>query len=82
MPELNGKAFKVAGSATNTFQLSGENSTDYGEYVSGGKVNKEIYTLNNYKVEIGVASNTNDQVTNVNKSAFLKFQELLLTQYI
>ena len=72
MPELNGKAFKVAGSATNTFQLSGENSTDYGEYVSGGKVNKEIYTLNNYKVEIGVASNTNDQVTNVNKSAFFK----------
>ena len=27
---------------------------------------------NNYKVEIGVASNTNDQVTNVNKSAFFK----------
>lgn len=36
MTQLNNRAFTVAGVAANTFQLSGENSTAYGAWTSGG----------------------------------------------
>jgi len=36
MTEVNGRRFTVANAATNTYELSGVNSTGYGAYVSGG----------------------------------------------
>jgi hypothetical protein len=40
MTEINGLTFTVAGVATNTFQLSGINSTAYTAYISGGTWSK------------------------------------------
>ena len=51
MPEANCKIYKVAGAATDTFQLTGVNGTDFTPYVSGGKVIKkdQIFdSANNY----------------------------------
>jgi hypothetical protein len=36
MTSLNGNTYTVAGATTNTFQLSGVNTTSFGAYVSGG----------------------------------------------
>lgn len=74
MPELNGQTFKVANKNTNDFQLSGEDSTNYGEYVSGGIVNKAVLTYDDMKMNVAVAGNSNAQVTEVNKTVFLKVQ--------
>lgn len=38
MTEVNGRRFTVANATANTFELSGENSTSYGAYTSGGTV--------------------------------------------
>lgn len=38
MTQLNGNVYTVAGATTNTFQLTGINSTGYTAYVSGGTV--------------------------------------------
>jgi hypothetical protein len=38
MTQVNGKSFTVAGATTNTFQLSGIDSSAYDTYVSGGTV--------------------------------------------
>ncbi|MDO9381823.1 MAG: ubiquitin-activating E1 FCCH domain-containing protein [Hyphomicrobiaceae bacterium] len=38
MTNLNGNTYTVAGATTNTFQLSGINSTGYGAYSSGGTI--------------------------------------------
>lgn len=42
MVEVNGREFTVAGATTNTFQLSGINSSAFTAYVSGGQVAKII----------------------------------------
>lgn len=46
MTQLNGNVYTVAGAATNSFQLSGINSTGYTAYSSGGtaKLVRTIYT--------------------------------------
>lgn len=43
--ELNQKIFTVANKTTNTFELSGIDSTDYGTYLSGGYVRKRVQTI-------------------------------------
>jgi hypothetical protein len=43
MTQLNGNSYTVAGVTTNTFQLSGVNSTGYGAYTSGGTVSTYKY---------------------------------------
>ena len=40
MTELNDRAFVVAATATNTFQLQGANGTSYSKYKSGGTIRK------------------------------------------
>lgn len=72
MPELNGKTFKVANKTTNTFELSGENSTDYGAYASEGLVNKYVATYADMQMNVAIASNSNSQVMEVNKTVFLR----------
>lgn len=42
--ELNNREFTVAGATTNTFNLSGINSSTYGAYTSGGEVSR-IYEI-------------------------------------
>jgi hypothetical protein len=42
MEELNGRKFTVASSTTNTFELSGEDSSAYGAYDSGGDISPSI----------------------------------------
>jgi hypothetical protein len=44
MTELNGKEVTVAGATTNTFQLSGVNTTSYGAYISGGTAQR-VYQI-------------------------------------
>lgn len=44
MTEVNGKRFTVGSTTTNTFELSGINSTSFGAYVSGGEVSR-VYEL-------------------------------------
>jgi hypothetical protein len=43
MTQLNGNTYTVAGVTTNTFQLSGTNSSGYGAYTSGGTVSTYKY---------------------------------------
>lgn len=50
MTQLNNREFTVANAATNTFELSGTNSTGYGAYVSGGTASK-IYEIASPYVE-------------------------------
>lgn len=45
MVELNGRLFTVANATTNTFELSGENSTDYAAYASAGTARKVLVPL-------------------------------------
>lgn len=48
MTELNGRSFTVANKTANTFELSGENSTSYGDYLagfSGGYARKYVSTV-------------------------------------
>ena len=45
MTELNTRTFTVAGSATNTFQLSGENGSAHTAYISGGEARKKVTCL-------------------------------------
>ena len=44
MTRLNGRRFTVANKTTNTFELSGENSTNYDSYTSGGTAAK-VYEI-------------------------------------
>ena len=44
MTRLNGRRFTVANKTTNTFELSGENSTSYDSYTSGGTAAK-VYEI-------------------------------------
>jgi len=44
MTELNGKEVTVAGATTNTYQLSGINTTSYGAYISGGTAQR-VYQI-------------------------------------
>ena len=44
MTEINGRFFTVANVAANTFELSGENTTSYTTYTSGGTVAR-VYTI-------------------------------------
>ena len=44
MTQVNNETFTVAGTATNTFQLSGINSSAYTAYTSGGVVTVEATT--------------------------------------
>lgn len=55
MTQLNtGRTFTVAGATTDTFQLSGVDSTSYGTYVSGGTVSR-VYTIPTPYVEDDLA---------------------------
>jgi len=45
MTELNGRTFTIANVAANTFELSGENSSSYTTYVSGGSAYKQVTTI-------------------------------------
>ena len=44
MTQVNNETFTVAGTSTNTFQLSGINSSAYTAYTSGGVVTVEATT--------------------------------------
>ena len=46
MTELNDKCFKVANKATDTFELSGINSTGYAAWTSGGTTQRAFLTVN------------------------------------
>jgi len=48
MTEVNGRRFTVANKTTNTFELSGVNSTDYTTYSSGGTASKVYEISTNY----------------------------------
>lgn len=48
MTELNNREFTVAGSTTNTFQLSGINSSGFTTYTSGGTVGKIVEVTTTY----------------------------------
>lgn len=45
MTELNTRTFTVAGSTTNTFELSGENGTAHTAYISGGEARKKVTSV-------------------------------------
>ncbi|CAB4213458.1 Ubiquitin-activating enzyme E1, FCCH domain containing protein [uncultured Caudovirales phage] len=48
MTELNGKEVTVANVATNTFELSGVNTTSYGTYTSGGTAQRVYQITTSY----------------------------------
>ena len=48
MTEVNGRRYTVANKTTNTFELSGVNSTDYTTYSSGGTASKVFEISTNY----------------------------------
>jgi hypothetical protein len=48
MTEVNGRRFTVANKTTNTFELSGVNSTNYTTYSSGGTASKVYEISTNY----------------------------------
>jgi len=48
MVELNNRVYTVAGVTTDTFQLSGIDSSNFGTYVSGGQVAKPIELAHSY----------------------------------
>ena len=48
MSELNNRHFVVANVATNTFELTGEDSTDYDAYVSGGGAGEIVELATTY----------------------------------
>ena len=50
MTEVNNKEFTVAGATTNTFQLSGINSSAFTAYSSGGTVGKIVEVTTTYSV--------------------------------
>jgi len=50
MTEVNNKEFTVAGATTNTFQLSGINSSAFTTYTSGGTVGKIVEVTTTYSV--------------------------------
>lgn len=50
MTEVNNKEFTVAGATTNTFQLSGINSSAFAAYSSGGTVGKIVEVTTTYSV--------------------------------
>lgn len=54
MTEVNGRRFKVANKTTNTFQLDGEDSSNYTTYASGGSA-----SLTYFKVTNGAATADN-----------------------
>lgn len=51
MEELNNRSFVVAGATTDTFQLSGVNSSSYGTYTSGGSVSKIVELATTYTAD-------------------------------
>lgn len=48
MTRLNGRRFTVANKTTNTFELSGENSTSYDTYTSGGTASRAYQITTTY----------------------------------
>ena len=48
MTRLNGRRFVVASTATNTFALTGEDSTSYDTYSSGGTASKTYEIATTY----------------------------------
>ena len=50
MSQVNNLEFTVANSTTNTFELSGINSTNYDAYTSGGAVGKIVEVTTTYSV--------------------------------
>lgn len=50
MTELSNREFTVAGQTTNTFELSGEDSTGYTAYTSGGTVGKIVEVSTSYSI--------------------------------
>ena len=50
MTQLNNREFTVAGATTNTFELSGVDSSAYTAYASGGSVGKIVEITTTYSV--------------------------------
>ena len=64
MTDLNGRFFTVAGATTNTFQLSGVNSTSYGTYTSGGTVSR-VYKISTPYLEADLFKVQNAQSADI-----------------
>lgn len=57
MTEVNGRLFTIAGATTDTFQLSGENSSSYTSYVQGGVAVNQTQTQVRTRVLLANAPN-------------------------
>lgn len=57
MTQVNGRLFTIAGATTDTFQLSGENSSDYTTYVQGGVAVNQTQTQTRTRVLLANAPN-------------------------
>jgi len=72
MTEVNGKRFTVAGATTNTFQLSGTNSTGFTAYSSGG-VAARVFTLSTPYLQSQLFDSDNRLLLNWTQSADVIF---------